>query len=668
MNTSNQILRIALPAPLRKLFDYLLPKDLYHVNLQPGLRVKVPFGSRKLIGVLVEVTDQTDVPSNKLKPITEIIDETPIFTKEILDLCLWASDYYHHPIGEVLFYALPTKLRQGKPAELKFKKSTVKPGEKTTPIKLNDEQKNAVDQILKYKNSFQCFLLHGVTGSGKTEVYLQVIQKLLDQEKQALILVPEIALTPQTISRFQKRFNEKTVCMHSSLNPTERLNAWIMAKSGEAKIIIGTRSAIFTPCKNLGIIILDEEHDLSFKQQDGFRYSARNLAIIRAQRNNIPIVLGSATPSLETLYNILNKNFQTLSLPERVGSAIHPSFKMIDICNQTLDHGISKALLERIKQHLDNDSQVLLFLNRRGYAPTLMCHQCGWIAKCPRCDVHMTLHNQPEHLHCHHCDTTRPKPATCPECGKKQLQNIGVGTERLEKALSTHFPDIQITRIDRDTTRKKNSIDKLLERVHEGSKQILIGTQMIAKGHHFPNVTLVGIINADAGFFSADFRATERAGQLLLQVSGRAGRAEKPGEVLIQTHYAQHPLLKQLTQHGYLEFAKFALKDRQESGLPPYSHFALVRAFALDSNKPEQFLEEVKSLAEVIAKEKIKLLGPIPAPMPRRKSHFQTQLLFQSQDRTALQKLLKELLPQIEKLKSSSKVKWNVDVDPMEMY
>lgn len=668
MNTSNNILHIALPTPLRKLFDYLLPNHLSQDNLQPGIRVKVPFGSRKLIGIFIETSDKTDVPINKLKAIAELIDQEPIFTQEVLALCQWASDYYHHPIGEVLFYALPTKLRQGEPAELKITKSKNKSSKKTTPIQLNNEQHHAVETILKHQNSFQCFLLHGVTGSGKTEVYLQVIQKILEAGKQALILVPEIALTPQTINRFQERFNEMTVCMHSSLNPTERLNAWMMAKSGEAKIIIGTRSAIFTPCENLGIIILDEEHDLSFKQQDGFRYSARSLAIIRAQRNDIPIVLGSATPSLETLYNILNKNFQTLSLPERVGSAIHPSFKMIDICNQTLDHGISKALLERIQQHLDNDSQVLLFLNRRGYAPTLMCHQCGWIAECPRCDTHMTLHQQPAHLHCHHCDTIKPKPSVCPGCGKKQLQNIGVGTERLEKALSTHFPDIQITRIDRDTTRKKHSIDKLLDRVHEGKKQILIGTQMIAKGHHFPNVTLVGIINADAGFFSADFRATERAGQLLLQVSGRAGRAEKPGEVLIQTHYANHPLLKQLTQYGYLEFAKFALKDRQESGLPPYSHFALLRAFALDNNKPMSFLVEVRSLAEHIAEEKIKLLGPIPAPLPRRKSHFQTQLLFQSRDRAALQKLLKELLPQIEKLKSISQVKWNIDVDPMEMY
>ncbi len=668
MKITKKILRIALPTPLRRLFDYSLPNNLADENLHPGMRVKVSFGRRKLIGVLVEVSDKTDVPTNKLKSILEIIDQEPVFTNEILDLCRWASDYYHHPIGEVLFYALPTKLRQGKPAELKIKKPKETPEEKTTPIKLNDEQKNAVEKILKRQHSFQCFLLHGVTGSGKTEVYLQVIQKILDEGKQALILVPEIALTPQTINRFQERFNETIACMHSGLNPTERLNAWIMAKSGEAKIIIGTRSAIFTPCKNLGIIILDEEHDLSFKQQDGFRYSARSLATIRAKKNNIPIVLGSATPSLETLYNVLNKNFQTLSLPERVGSAIHPSFKMIDICNQNLDHGLSKALLERIEQHLNNDSQVLLFLNRRGYAPTLMCHQCGWIAQCPRCDVHFTLHNQPEHLHCHHCDTKRSKPAACPECGKKQLQNIGVGTERLEKALGTHFPDIQITRIDRDTTRRKNSIEKLLKTVHEGKKQILIGTQMIAKGHHFPNVTLVGIINADAGFFSADFRATERAGQLLLQVSGRAGRAEKPGEVYIQTHYANHPLLVQLTQHGYLEFAKFALKDRQESELPPYSHFALVRAFALDNEKPMRFLENIKSLAEETAQEKIKLLGPIPAPMPRRKSHFQSQLLFQSRDRAALQKLLKEILPQIEKLKSISQIKWNVDVDPMEMY
>ena len=464
------------------------------------------------------------------------------------------------------------------------------------------------------------------------------------------------------------RFGQEVIALHSKLSPKERLKGWIMARDGTAKIIIGTRSAIFTPCKNLGIIIVDEEHDLSFKQQEGFRYSARNLAIIRAQMNNIPIVLGSATPSFESLYNILNKNFISLSLPERAGNAIHPTYRMIDLKNQTLDHGLSKTLLEQIEKHLNNDNHVLLFLNRRGYAPTLMCHQCGWIAQCPRCDVHMTLHQSPSRLHCHHCDTQKPTPTLCPQCHKKQLQNIGVGTERLEKALKTYFPEVPITRIDRDTTRKKDSLKTLLTTIDQHKKQILIGTQMIAKGHHFPHVTLVGVINADAGFFSADFRAIERVAQLLIQVAGRAGRAEKPGEVLIQTHYPDQPLLSQLTQYGYLEFAKLTLKERQESLLPPYSHFALLRAYAMNVEKPQELLGEIKSLAETLLIKNIKLLGPIPAPLPRRKSHYQSQLLIQSLDRKALQELLKELIPKVEALKKTNQVKWNIDIDPLEMY
>lgn len=727
------ILQIALPTPLRQLFDYLPPKGDDIENLKPGARVLVPFGKQKLIGILVGRSDHSDFPQSKLKPVLKILDKEPILTHEILKLCRWASDYYHHPLGDVFSNAFPALLRQDKETSIKlpacwslteqgksininelkrspsqmallnyfrgesgpffqrqltqanFSSQTIRSlvaknlienrsltntaQKQTSPsLKLSEAQQFAFDAILKKLNRFQCFLLQGVTGSGKTEVYLQIIAQVLKQNKQALILVPEIALTPQTINRFQSRFNEVVVCLHSGLNSQERLNGWLMARSGEAKIIIGTRSTIFTPCKTLGIIIIDEEHDLSFKQQEKFRYSAKSVAIVRAQMNNIPIVLGSATPSAESLVNVVNKNFQSLSLPERAGKAIHPTYHLIDIRNKTLDHGISKPLLERISLHLDNDSQVLLFLNRRGYAPTLMCHQCGWIALCSRCDVHMTLHHQPPHLHCHHCDTMKPVPPACPQCGKKQLQNIGVGTERLEKSLRDHFPDITITRIDRDTTRRKHSIKELLETVHEGKKQILIGTQMVAKGHHFPNVTLVGIINADAGFFSADFRATERMGQLLIQVSGRAGRAEKPGEVLIQTHYPDHPFLHQLTKYGYLEFIKFVLKERQESGLPPYSHVALLRAYALNAEKPKEFLNDVKAIALEISPDRVKALGPIPAPLPRKKSHYQTQLLIQSKDRTALQETLKKLISMIDILPSSKQVKWNLDVDPLEMY
>lgn len=660
------ILQIALPVPLRRLFDYTA--DAFDARqLKPGIRVKVPFGKRSMVGMLIKTTSKSEYPIDKLKPIIELLDDEPLMTPEIFNLCQWAADYYHHPIGEIFMSALPAALKQGKPATIKRPLKEKKRAEATQQnLILSDAQQKALQAILNHQNQFQPFLLQGVTGSGKTEVYLQAIEQIIAAGKQALVLVPEIALTPQTIKRFENRFNEKVISLHSSLTPKKRLEGWLLAKSGEAKIIIGTRSAIFTPTKNLGMIIIDEEHDLSFKQQEKFRYSAKNLAIILASRLNIPVVLGSATPSIESLHNIVNKNFIPLHLPERAGNAVHPSYHLIDIRNETLDHGISKALLKRIEQHLENDSQVLLFLNRRGYAPTLMCHSCGWIASCTRCDVHLTLHHQPAHLHCHHCDTKKTTPTQCPECGKKSLQNIGVGTERLEKSLHDHFPDTLITRIDRDTTRKKESIEKLLEQVHSGEKQILIGTQMIAKGHHFPNVTLVGIINADAGFFSADFRATERMGQLLVQVSGRAGRAEKPGEVFIQTHYPDHPFLRQLTQHGYHEFAKFILKERKESRLPPYSHFALMRAYAVKEEHPETFLNMAKTLAE--ENDHLKILGPIPAPMPKRKGMYQSQLLFQSPSRQALQTTLQSLLKTLETKPESSRVKWNCDVDPLEMY
>jgi len=660
------ILKVAIPTPLRRVFDYLLPDEINCSALKPGIRIKVPFGRREVVGILLDVVDRSEVPAAKLKSIKQVLDLEPIFNKNMLKLCQWASNYYHYPIGEVLSSALPKLLRQGKPEKLKRDVSS----EKTSSSKLvlNAAQQNAVTKILESQNKFQTFLLYGVTGSGKTEVYLHVLEKILSFDKQALILVPEIALTPQTVRRFTERFNVPVVSLHSSLTDRKRLDAWILARSGKAKIIIGTRSAVFTQCKDLGVIIIDEEHDLSFKQQMSFRYSARDLAITRANMQKIPIILGSATPSLETLHNVDLKRFVQIDLPERAGSAIHPQYKIIDIKDQRLLHGISKELMASIRQHLDNDNQVMIFLNRRGYAPTLMCHKCGWIAKCNNCDVNMTLHSQPVYLHCHHCNLRQPVMRECPACAGRTLFNVGVGTEQLELALSKYFSDVEVVRIDRDTTRKKGELNKILNKVRNGNKQILVGTQMIAKGHHFPNVTLVGVINVDHGFFSADFRTTERIGQLLIQVAGRAGRAEKPGEVFIQTHHPDNSLLLQLINAGYQGFAGAALQERMDSQMPPYSYFILIRAEALQEKMMLEFLSAVKEIAAQLVDDNVMLLGPIPSPMLRRKRYYRGQLLLQAGARAPLQNILNKLIPKIEQLKLSKKTKWSIDVDPLEMF
>jgi len=534
-------------------------------------------------------------------------------------------------------------------------------------LKLNPEQQNAVDKILSAKDC-EIFLLDGVTGSGKTEVYLQCIDQVLKQGKQALILVPEIGLTPQTVSRFQNRFPVKIVTIHSGLNEKERTEAWILAQTGAAKIIIGTRSAVFTPMAKPGIIILDEEHDASFKQQSGFRYSARSLALVRAQLENIPSILGSATPSLETLHNAKTNRYQYLHLPQRAGNANKPQCHIIDLRNQYLNEGLSKTLLDGIRKHLEAKGQVLLFLNRRGFAPTLLCHQCAWSAECNRCDARLTLHKRAYHLRCHHCGATHGVPKNCPDCKGDYLMNVGLGTEKVEALLREQFPNYTTIRIDKDTTSKKGSLNNLLDKIISGEANILIGTQMLAKGHHFPNVTMAAILDADSGLFSTDFRATEKLAQLLIQVSGRAGRAEKPGEVFIQTHQPEHPLLNKLLKDGYFGFAEAALQERKCATLPPYSHLSIIRAEAMNKTEPLAFLNEVKALAEKLVSGSVSLLGPIPSPMEKRAGHFRALLMIQSEHRNRLQSLIKSIVPQLEQSKLARKVRWSLDVDPLDIY
>lgn len=649
--------------PLRRNFEYLPPKDCQLDALQVGIRVRVPFGKkRELIGILIEICEQAETPVAKLKQAIELIDSTAIFSKELWQLCLWAADYYHHPLGDVLATALPALLRKGRalPAVLAGMVS----GQQGADLDLNTEQQEAVTAVMNALGVFKVFLLDGVTGSGKTEVYLQTIAAVLARGQQILVLVPEIGLTPQTIQRFRERFSEPIVALHSRLTEKERLNAWMSVRAGQAKIIIGTRSAIFSPFANLGLIILDEEHDLSFKQQETFRYHARDLAIMRAHFLNIPIILGTATPTLETLHNAKQNRYQHLQLRERAGFAEMPEMEVLDIRKKNLEEGLSPVLIDEIKKHLENGNQVMLFLNRRGFSPILMCHACGWMAVCKRCNARMTFHKNTKRLHCHHCDVQKPIFQHCEACHGQELIMVGLGTERLEDTLEKYFPNYSIARIDRDSTTKKGSLEKLLEEIHERKHQILIGTQMLAKGHHFPHVTLVAIVEADGGFFSADFRAIERMGQLLLQVSGRAGRAGKKGKVIIQTHHPDHPLLQQLLRESYHHFANTLLKEREDALLPPYAFFALFRAEAHYADKALDFLQHIKKTAQTFA-HPIKLLGPVPANMAKRAGRHRMQLLLQSQHRPQLQQFLKTLLPEIEKIPQKQKVRWSLDVDPV---
>lgn len=666
MTMQSIILEIALPVPLKKNFDYLAPRELE--TLTPGSRLLVPFGKQKLVGILVGQRDKSSIASSRLKFILDVVDQhhDPAITSDVFNLCQFASDYYQHTLGEVFEAALPLHLRQGKTiplvelepcVNLNFKKDFV----------LNNEQQIAINLIQDKTNQFQCFLLEGITGSGKTEVYFHAIEDVLSQKKQCLILVPEIGLTPQICDRLKQRFETTIAVIHSGLSDKERLHAWVCAKNGNAKIIVGTRSAIFTPFSNLGMIIIDEEHDPSFKQHEGFRYSARDLAIVRAHMLNIPIILGSATPSLETLFNAKQLRFEHLQLKQRAGNAIEPRFRLLDIRGEKLKKGFSKKLLDAMQQHLSNGNQVLLFLNRRGYAPLLMCHDCGWMLQCQRCEKSMIWHQKKNQFECHYCHVIKSKPETCPTCKSKNLLLVGAGTERVEETIQQFFPDYKIARIDRDTTRRKGALQRLLHEVEQQHAQILLGTQMLAKGHHFPNVTLVAILNADHYLFCSDFRASERMAQLLLQVAGRAGRAQKPGEVWIQTHHPEHSFFKDLIEHGYSALSESLLQERQIARLPPFQYLALLHAEAHQKVLCLDFLTEIKQRAEKLLQSSILLLGPIPAQHEKRAGKFRMQLLFQSEKRAALQHLLKTLLNDVEDMQSAKKVKWMIDVDPVEV-
>jgi primosomal protein N' (replication factor Y) len=670
------ILRVAISTPVRKLFDYLPPLE----NETPpeiGARILIPFRTKKKIGIIIEITDQTDCPVEKLKRAHIILDTKSLFPKTLLQLIHWASQYYQTSLGDVFEAALPGRLRKTSFLHLKPKKNKkalekkLLPIPKITPteeIILNDWQKKSVDAIKHSIGKFETFLLEGVTGSGKTQVYSEIIAHILNLGQQALILVPEIGLTPQLLARFQKQFNVPIACLNSSLTEKQRLEAWESARTGTAPIVIGTRSAAFVPLKTLGVLICDEEHDASFKQQEGFRYHARDLIIMRGALEQCPVILGSATPSMETLNNIHQGRFQHLKLPARAGNAVLPTLQVLDIRHKKLKEGLSAELIQTMQAHLDNKGQVLLFLNRRGFAPILMCFDCGWVSNCKNCDARLTLHARSKKLQCHHCEMSILIYTHCPACQSKNIKPVGVGTERLETTLTTLFPTRSIVRIDRDTTSKKGVKVETLDQIHKGETDILIGTQMIAKGHHFPNVTLVAILDIDHALFSTDFRSLEKMGQLVTQVAGRAGRAERLGHVLLQTCHPEHPVLKTLLNEGYSHFANLLLTERRLTHLPPYSYQALIRA---EGHKLEYAVNFLNAIKSEIAKERdsnFKILGPVSAPMERRLGKYRVQLLLQANKRSLLQKCLNYLVPKIEIYPLANKIRWSLDIDPIDMY
>ncbi len=670
------ILQIALDTPLRRLFDYRAPDDPQCCP-PAGVRVRVPFGRRELVGILVGTAEASAIAPARLKTVVAVLDLQPVFDAVTFGLLRWAAEYYHHPVGEVFAAALPVSLREGQPVSEGVAQTPAAQGwaPRPSPLALIPAQAAAVDAITGSLGGFAAHLLHGVTGSGKTEVYLRAIAAATAGGGQALVLVPEIALTPQLVGRFEARFGGGIAVLHSALSGVDRRAAWRAAHAGLARIVIGTRSAVFTSMPRLALIVVDEEHDPSYKQQEGFRYSARDLGVMRAQRAAVPIVLGSATPSLESLENAAQGRYVKWLLPQRPGAAVAPRLALVDLRRHASDQGLSAPALLAIGRHLEAGGQVIVFLNRRGYAPTLFCNACGWVAPCARCDARMTVHRAADQLRCHHCGAQQVIPGACPVCAQA-LNPVGQGTERVEETLRRLFPQAPLARLDRDTAHARGRMQTVLDRIHSGDARILVGTQMLTKGHHFPDVSLVVILNADQGLFASDYRATERLAQTITQVAGRAGRESRAGEVLIQTEFPEHPLLHRLIQEGYDGFAASALEERREAGWPPFSRLALLRAEHRDRMRLDAFLCAAADCGRGIVQAAVAaaapaagvgLLGPAPALIARRADHFRAHVLIEARTRRELQGFLGGWLPLVEGLKMPAGLRWSIDVDPLEV-
>ena len=719
------VLRVALPVPLPRLFDYLPAAQAEADAGWIGCRVRVPFGPRELVGVVADV----GIPegAGDLRPALARLDPEPLLHGELAESLRWLAAYTHAPLGEVFATALPAALRQGEPLPDTqawgwrltdagaAATSSLRPGrprrlaELLAPAGLpealiddllpdwraaartlrerglaervpvaaaaavaaesgpvpNDEQRIAIEAV-RAQAGFGVLLLDGVTGSGKTEVYLRAIADCLARGRQALVLVPEIGLTPQTLARFRARLGVPVHALHSGLNDRERARVWAAAWRGEARVVVGTRSAVFTPLPQAGLIVVDEEHDGSYKQQDGIRYHARDFALVRAKALGVPVVLGSATPSLESLHNARAGRYAHLRLTQRAGAARPPSVRVLDVRKRPLQAGLSPELLAAIRAALDAGGQVLVFKNRRGYAPVLLCHDCGWSAHCRRCDAPMTVHAAGRRLQCHHCGARQPAPRACPDCGGLGLQPQGVGTERLEEVLGASFADVPVLRVDRGSTRRRDALEQMLRELGDRAG-ILVGTQMLAKGHDLPNLTLVAVVGIDEGLFSADFRAGEKLAQLLIQVAGRAGRSTRAGTVWLQTHHPDHPLLQTLVRGGYHAFADAELAQREAAGFPPCAHLALLRAEAQHADPPLQFLHAAKTLLRD-AGIAVDLHGPLPAPMPKRAGFQRAQLLLSSPQRRGLHAALAHVIPALHALPEARRLRWSLDVDPVDLY
>ncbi len=734
LRSSEAVLRVALPLPLARCFDYLPPAGCSAENALIGCRVRVPFGSRELVG-LTDAVGMPDADAPELKYALAVLDHEPILHGELLATLRWAARYYHVPLGEMIAAALPASLRRGDPlpetcaygwvlteagrtglAGLRKHTDARRLAERaaSTPIDedtldadfdgwrsaaraldkrgfaervalprgrtpfattsghaLNPAQRDAADAILAMRDQFQPLLLEGVTGSGKTEVYLEAITDCLARGKQALVLVPEIGLTPQTLRRFRAQLGVPVHALHSGLADGERARVWTAMARGEARVLVGTRSAIFTPLPDAGLIVVDEEHDASYKQQDGVRYHARDLALVRAKALGIPVVLGSATPSLESLQHAIGGRYAHLQLRQRAGAAKPPSVRVIDVRKRVLDGGLSQDMLDAIAATLARGEQALVFKNRRGYAPVLLCYDCGWNARCKRCaasskNMAMTVHARGGRLICHHCGARQPAPKACPDCASLALMPQGAGTERIEDTLAQHFPNAPLLRVDRETTRHRDALEKHLASLGD-TAGILVGTQMLAKGHDLPNLTLVCVVGVDEGLHSVDFRAPEKLAQLLIQVAGRGGRAKKPGSVLLQTHHPEHPLLATLLGGGYPAFAALELAQRETAGFPPYGCLALLRAEAPNDAAVQEFLSEARQAFETTSTSAT-IHGPLPAPMPRRAGKSRAQLHLSAAQRPALQAALNAWMPLLHAMKSARKVRWSLDVDPVDLY
>ena len=725
-------LRIALPVPLPQTFDYLPPPGSPAPDAgDKGRRVRVPFGNRELVGMVEGIGAVQDQAT--LREALQWLDGPPLLGGELHASLRWLARYTHAPLGEVVATALPAPLRRGEPlpdthawgweltaagregaarlrggsrprrlAELlgdgalgeevlavrmdgwrEAGRSLLKrgfaqrvalaesaPAARPQPGLVPNVQQQAAIEAITAANGFQPFLLDGVTGSGKTEVYLQAIARCLEQGRQALVLVPEIGLTPQMLARFRSRLGIAVHALHSGLNDNERARVWAAAARGQARVIVGTRSAVFTPLPQAGLLIVDEEHDGSYKQQDGIRYHARDFALVRGKALDVPVVLGSATPSLESLHNARAGRYSHLRLQQRAGDARPPAVRVFDVRKRPLQDGLSPEVLAGIEQHLRAGNQVLVFKNRRGYAPVLLCHDCGWTAPCSRCStpLHttpMTVHGAGRRLQCHHCGARAPVPLACPDCASLALQPQGIGTERLEERLLQLFPDFPVLRIDRGTTARRDALEQTLATLGE-QPGILVGTQILAKGHDLPRLTLVVVVGIDEGLFSADFRASEKLAQQLIQVAGRAGRADRPGEVWLQTHHPDNALLHTLVNGGYHAFADAELAQREAAGFPPFAHLALMRAEARQVEHANAFLATVKQA--IPAASPVECYGPMPAPMPRRAGFQRAQLLLSATQRRALHGLLDTLMPQVYPLPQARRVRWSLDVDPMDLY